>query len=398
MNILSIPSLPLNNIKVTPYINFPPKTLMLLRQGTNRDSQIIVSHGQKIKRGQMIAKSHTSNSQVMHASIGGIVRGTKNFQFPGNLSDVRAIEINSGGEFSSFNQKKVSDDVSDEQKISALPMLSQEEFLKKIRESGIYSVDTGILFDYLSHKFSNTSVNNIIVNAIEFSPYHKLEEKILQLHMKEIVTVVTFLLNMFDNNMKCMINSNSKRNKLKFSWSVKNNIGVFPIAYSMQAINFDNDYTPADLHENYTLIAKGLAKKKFAIHSKQQENFMSAITVQDKSIILKPSVLLAIYELLMYEKPYIDIYIQMILGLDNVVIQRVPLGTPLLYLLAPYNKNWKEMPNHCFMGDFFHRKMLINKIAPITKDHVHYWLIQDSDFTKLYKRLKKWLDFSNSSV
>lgn len=390
MKCIRIPQFPLRKVRFISHINIPPRFLFLSKQGTRDPSQIIVSPGQKIKRGQVIGKPSSKNSQVLHSSIGGTVKKIRHFYFPGEKENVRSVEIKTGGEFSTFQHTE---------KQQTMTETFQKEFvLNKLKGSGIYDIDVGMLYDYLFMKFNNTEVSHLVINAIEFSPFHILEEKILELHMKEICQVVQIILNIFqqeEQTMHTILNTNSIANYIKYVLLSKKTSGKTPSWNSMNTVCMKEGFAIHDLQDNYTLITRNLTKKIAKKTSRNKTKITNNFHIQNNAIFIKPSTLLALYELLMFDKPQLDIYIQMMIGIDNIIIQKAPIGSPLLYLLSPHNSAWKKSPQHCFFDGFLSRKSIFSFSTPITKNHRYFYFLEDTDFSALCKRLNKWVFYNN---
>lgn len=364
----------LKKIQLISHINYPPKVLLPIRQGTKKDSQPIVSVGTKVVRGQLIAKGKEKGTQNHHSSIGGVVTRLKNFHYPSEYADVKSIEIKLGGYFSTFTKKQR----------SLEDQITNKEILRIIKEAGIYDYDMGSVDLYLANK-QNIDVSHVIINAVEFSPLLYLEEKILQMHSEEICIALQYIFQLFSNSNTSpnfIVNSNYRPNRMKITKTLRKSYGFMSSSSNMN--KFQEQTGPFDVREVSKILLGCKALRK-STKNQISEN------KEYKICILRPSTLLAVYEAIILKKQYLDVYIQIINGEDDIYLQRVPLGIPIIYLFPHFNKLWQGYPRHCFIGDFRNRKTLLNLLTPVIKSNLHYWFLTDENFAVVYKQLNTWL-------
>lgn len=376
-----LPLIALNKCNVISHIHFPHTLLFSLSQGTMKDAQVVVSIGDRIGRGDLIAKGTSAHSQYLHSSVGGKIVKIRNFKYPGNYNETRFIEIEFGGHFSSYSKEVRSVDHD----------FIRTDLISCIQQAGIYDVDIGIVENYLRDKMQHPFISHVIINAVEFSPLLMLEEKILQLHAREISIAVHFILNLYSSGThipKCIVNSNIFSNKRNVAQLLKR-MGYTTLTNSMSSIGIEDELF-SHVHDNIYLTCKSLSRKIEKSVNLRSDQELSMYDIKSQILILRPSTLLAIYEAIIFDKPFIDIYIQLMLGREDISVVRAPLGTPMIYLLSKLNDTWKELPPHCFVGNFIEREILLNMVTPITKKDRHYWFLSDDDFTTLYRRLKAW--------
>ena len=119
------------------------------------------------------------------------------------------------------------------------------------------------MYHYLSKKINNPEVNHLVINAVEFTPFHILEEKVLALHTKEICQAVQMLLNIFqaeNQSIKTILNTNSIVNYTKYAFHSKKIQGTIPSWNFMNMIRMEKDFLTQDLQDNYMLVTGNLSK------------------------------------------------------------------------------------------------------------------------------------------
>lgn len=186
----------------------PDKVLILLQQHFGEPCSPIVSRGDKVKTGQIIADSEKLFSAPLHATITGTVTNISKVINPFANNIVSAIEITGEGEDSWTDLEpntlisKVSDslnklyfddfknDSQDKQKVSrdarvlwgklikAINETSSEEIIRKVKNAGITGLG-GATFPTYVKLSTKKEINTLIINGCECEPYITADHRIM---------------------------------------------------------------------------------------------------------------------------------------------------------------------------------------------------------------------------
>ena len=178
----------------------PKKVLILLQQHFGEPCEPIVSRGDKVKTGQIIADSQKLFSAPLHATITGTVTGITKVINPFANNIVNAIEITGEGEeiwteleknihisevWSELNKSYPEGFKSDSQGIQpdssdirslwkklilAINETGSEEIIKKVKNAGITGLG-GATFPTHVKLSTKKDINTLIINGCECEPY-----------------------------------------------------------------------------------------------------------------------------------------------------------------------------------------------------------------------------------
>ena len=309
----------------------------------------------------------------------------KKIVYSGDYEEVPAVEVKLGGYFSNFTEQTLLHDED----------YTQDRLISKITYAGVFDRSIGVVGSYLQRR-KNTGVTHLCINATENSPFLVLEEKILQIHIKEITWVASLLLSLFsqEETKKCIMLSNFLLNRVHGAKHLRTAATEYNIKIKTSGLSA-HKYIVSDAilatEDDVNAIVTNNILADFLYKRKKYGDVLEFDSYIDDTVLtFYPSTLLAIYETLVYKKPVIETYIQLITDIKSIVIKKVPYGIPLLYLLHSINQDWEEKPRHCFMGRFSNRKIITNFGLPVTKHTPYYWFLSDNSFTKVFNTLKSW--------
>ena len=160
--------------------SFIPKRVVLpLSQHTGSPAQAVVSVGDRVNVGDLVAKPSGHISAAVHASISGKI--TKIAHFPTyNQARVLSIVIEpEGGEDQDFKPKP-------DRNIDPIP---KEELLGIIRDAGVVGLGgAGFPADVKLSPPANKPVDTVILNGAECEPYLTCDHRLMLEKTQEILT------------------------------------------------------------------------------------------------------------------------------------------------------------------------------------------------------------------
>lgn len=153
---------PIRNAVIPSIAVFP------LLQHSGSPAECLVSPGDRVREGMLIAKASGAISASVHASIPGVVTARRAVRLPnGEISD--AVTVRLEGEFERLGKTGVS-------KTDGAP-LSKQALLSKLYDSGMVSLDSSAVPLHVLWKLPRgRHVETLIVSAIADEPYVSVEE------------------------------------------------------------------------------------------------------------------------------------------------------------------------------------------------------------------------------
>lgn len=370
----------LQKVSLVHHIDYPVTFFYPIVQGCSKVPNLNVKVNQSVSSGDILARANQHGTQNIHSAVGGVVKNIRTFCYAGNRVPTKAVEIAFGGQYKTFRE-----DTS-----LSVETLDIDTIISHIAYAGIFDLDLGP-FDAIFMKSFFNSLERIVVNALEFSPFLLLEEKILSLHMEEITKALLVLQRLFTANNKSDINnldfficSNNRQNRALMRKKIMQNLGKEANAVFATGVPFIIG-SESDFEKNHILLLKKLfsdEKAKYKNHQIRKNN----------TLVIRPSTLLAIYNAIFCKKPYIEKYVQVTLSEKDFLIVKAPIGLPLCYLiiqLASYLGEDAEI-DHFFMENFIHREILFDFTTPVSKHFSHLFMLSDENFSHMYALLQKY--------
>jgi Na+-translocating ferredoxin:NAD+ oxidoreductase subunit C len=162
----------------------PIHAKLTLRAGSSgKEARLLVSEGEELREGQLIARADGKGTTNAHSSIPGIVRRIVRGKSPDG-SAVNTVVVSLAGSFSISGKRP-------ERYI--WKSLNKTDILHLLQEKGVTQVSTGVpLYDLLHGKKDGGPVQ-LVVNALEMDPYRRVEEAILIHHGQELIDACDIL-------------------------------------------------------------------------------------------------------------------------------------------------------------------------------------------------------------
>ena len=174
-----------------------PKLLVLpLQQHIGKPAEPIVSVGEKVLKGQLIARPTNIFSAPVHASSSGtiVAIGHHAVPHPSGLT-APCISIKTDGEDKWRPRQKQSHDYHD---------LSRKELRDIIRDAGIVGLGGGGFPSFIKLNPSHNPVDTLILNGAECEPYITCDELLLRKHAKEVIIGMRMMRHVL-NTKRCII-------------------------------------------------------------------------------------------------------------------------------------------------------------------------------------------------
>ena len=175
-------------IRITP----PSEVILPMNMHSGHDAEPIVSVGDHVRIGQLIAREEGRFSSPVHATISGTVSEIAPIKH-GDGAEVMAIRIESDG----LMEK--------DPNLKPPTFNNREEFLQAVRESGVVGLG-GAAFPTWA-KFNEMcspdyTVDTVLINAAECEPYITSDHRMMVDHPELIVKGVEYLKTYLDEQLK----------------------------------------------------------------------------------------------------------------------------------------------------------------------------------------------------
>lgn len=162
----------------------PAQLILPLKQHIGDSNKPLVSVGDRVLRGQLIADSSSAISAPVHASSSGIVSeiGARPVPHPSGQSDL-CIVIDVDGKDESIKQKT-----------SPIENLSGAELIDKIQRAGIVGLG-GAVFPTAAKlaRGNDLGIKTLIINGAECEPYITCDDTLMQNYAAEVVSGIAYL-------------------------------------------------------------------------------------------------------------------------------------------------------------------------------------------------------------
>jgi electron transport complex protein RnfC len=326
-------------IKPLHYVAISPLSFISLKQHKGAMATSLVSKGQKVEKGQVIARSTHPDSADIHSPSPGVV---KNISTKKELGKglVTYIEIETGGFYKADNLKKE----------LTIGHLSRDSILKSIKKAGL--VETGRanplpLFSILQ----KNSTSHLVINAMTDEPFTALNRTLLKYQHQELakgVALVSHLLN--PQNIVIAINEKFKNDALALQTSLQEE-GLK--TNFMLGNGLATDGNPYIITERLTL----------------KESNLEDNLVESPVAILGLNSLYLIYRAIFYNESHIEHSVSVAGGgvkEKKVIVAHI--GTPVGFLLEECGGIKSKKAFSIVAGSLLTGFNLIDEETPLTKE------------------------------
>ena len=156
----------------------PMNALLLLRENQfSVEAKPVVSEGQEVKEGQLVARGYGKNSSHVHSPIPGIVRRIGKTVTPDGY-ETTSIVISLEGSFSVLGKRP---------ERYLWRSLNKTDISHIIQDKGLMRVSTGEPLHQIISDCSKRDGIIIAVNALEMDQYRRVEEEIMLRRINDVV-------------------------------------------------------------------------------------------------------------------------------------------------------------------------------------------------------------------
>ncbi len=164
-----------NGLNVLP---IPDKLFISLRLNKGNIAQAIVKIGDKVLKGQVIAKPDAATGAYVHASSSGIITAIEQRATASpNAKLSSVIELTTDG----------LDQWMELPKHKHFDQLTQEDILKSIHKAGLVGLGGAGFPTHLKYKTSAKPIDTLIVNGAECEPYITCDEQLMIQYSDELI-------------------------------------------------------------------------------------------------------------------------------------------------------------------------------------------------------------------
>ncbi len=150
----------------------PEKVILYTSQHIGSPAEVLVKKGEKVKRGQMIARAASGCSAALHASVGGVVKDVALMDKPGGRIS-NAVVIEAGEEQQPVRMKK-------------LRSKTPEKIRERVSEAGIIGMG-GAGFPSSLKLNPPGKIHTAILNGCECEPYLTADERLMIEEPRKVV-------------------------------------------------------------------------------------------------------------------------------------------------------------------------------------------------------------------
>jgi Na+-translocating ferredoxin:NAD+ oxidoreductase subunit C len=159
-------------------LKIPKYVVLPVVQHIGAPANIIVSEGDKVKKGQMIAEANGFVSVPVHASVSGIVFEITEFLHPVIGKPVEAVVIEVDEEQRDFKVDPIKD----------YTKSNPKDLINRIKDAGVVGLGGASFPTHV--KFSppdDVSIDTLVVNGAECEPYLTSDDRVMQENAKDII-------------------------------------------------------------------------------------------------------------------------------------------------------------------------------------------------------------------
>ncbi|MDX9957511.1 MAG: SLBB domain-containing protein [Spirochaetia bacterium] len=253
----------------------PMNALLLLRENLfSIEAKPVVSEGQEVKEGQLIARGTGRNSSHVHSPIPGIVRRIGKTATTGGY-ETTSIVISLEGSFSVLGKRP---------ERYLWRSLNKTDISHIIQDKGLMRVSTGEPLHQIISDCSKKDRVIIAVNALEMDQYRRVEEEILLRRVNDVVDACAIAARMVKpDRIVFMVDTDFPKDQIQLILSAA---GQTELEISVERF-----------------------RRRFPQDMPQQ--IAVAIGLKDDSslCILEPSTLVVLHDAIVSNKPHIEQYV-----------------------------------------------------------------------------------------
>lgn len=292
----------------------------------------IVSVGQEVREGQLLARPKGNGSPNVHSPIPGIVRRIETVTMPGGYQS-RVIVISLEGSFSMLGKRS---------ERYLWKSLNKADIAHIIQEKGIVCVSSGRpLHDVMtSHVDHPGSI--MVVSALEMDPYRRTEEALMEQRTEDVID----------------------------GWAIAARV-VLP---SRVIVALDENSSPEIRQKLASIMAASeleatieLFRRRFPQDMPGQIADALGIDQPDQLFVLEPSTLVALHDAVVSNKPHIEQYVYVGGGaIKHPGILKARIGAPIGDLIEECG-GFLGQPARLVMGGPFRGRLAANLDVSVTR-------------------------------
>jgi electron transport complex protein RnfC len=307
--------------------------VLILRENRfSSEAKPIVSEGQEVKEGQLIARGYGKFSSNVHSPIPGIVRRIGTVTSPGGY-DSASIVISLEGSFSVLGKRP---------ERYLWRSLNKTDISHIIQDKGLMRVSTGEPLHQIIADYSKREGLIIAVNALEMDQYRRVEEEILLRRINDVVDACAIAARMI------------KPVKIVF----------------MVDRDFPKEHLPAMLAAaRQTDLEISIERFHRRVPQDLPKQIAAALGIQDDSTlcIFEPSTLVVLHDAIVSNKPHIEQYIYIGGGaMKAPTILKARIGTTIGDLIEECG-GFSGHPDRICINDPFRGIAAVDLDVPLTR-------------------------------
>jgi len=265
-----------------------------------RDARILVSEGQELREGQLIARAEGKGAANIHSPIPGYVRRIERKRGRDGLP-ISEVVISLAGAFSISGKR---------QERYIWKSLNKGDILHIIQDKGVVQASTGKpVYDLLHARFEGGHPR-LVINALEMDPYRRVEEAILIERLPALLDACDIVAKVLKPRaVYCAVERGLDKAIVE---AIEAAAAEAELPIEIRAV--PRRY-PADMS---SIVARQLADA-------EGENYMPA-----EWISLEPSVLLAVHDAVVLNKAHMEQYVYVGGGAINEArVVKARIGSPI---------------------------------------------------------------------
>lgn len=311
----------------------PMHAMVVLRESLNAtEASPVVSVGQEVREGQLLARAVGKRSANVHSPIPGVVRRIERVRAPGGY-DTFAVVVSLEGAFSMLGKKP---------ERYLWKSLNKADIAHIIHDKGIVCVSTGLpLSDILTDRASKPGFV-MVVNALEMDPYRRVEETLLSLRPMDVVD-------------GCAIAARVA------------SPGKIIVAVDESVPRESLAAFEAALHTAEPEMTLQFFKRRFPQDMPSQIAAALEVPVAGDLFTIAPATLVALHEAVVSNKPHIEQYVHVGGGaVKNPAILKARIGAPIGDLIEECG-GFSGKPEILVIGGPYRGRAAIDLDTPVTR-------------------------------
>lgn len=311
----------------------PMNAIVVLREAkASREAEPVVSVGQEVREGQLLARSIGKGSTSIHSPIPGIVRRIETVTTPGGYQS-RVIVISLAGSFSMLGKRS---------ERYLWKSLNKADIAHIIQEKGLACVSSGrplhdVMAEHIDHPGSI-----MVISALEMDPYRHTEEALLGQRTEDIVD----------------------------GWAIAARV----TAPSRIIVAIDEETLPELRQKLASMIAASeleasieVFRRRFPQDMQGQIADALGLKPSERLFILEPSTLVALHDAVVSNKPHIEQYVYVGGGaIKHPGILKARIGAPIGDLIEECG-GFLGQPTRLVIGGPFRGRLAADLDVSVTR-------------------------------